>query len=148
MLSWAKSATARPGDRLNGLFKNGKTQLFNSRGIVKWAYFQKKWSVHLRLLDLIFLVFLFAVKSSLVISCHFCSGWFIEVNTIRKATYPGNQPTIPTCALFFPCVSLEPFRLYPVKQTARRPPPYSSPGSPPAMLSHLARFPTLQPKDR
>lgn len=72
----------------------------------------------------------------------------VEVYTIRKATYPANQPTIPTCALFFPCVSLEPFQLYPVKQTARRPPPYSSPGSPPAMLSHLARFPTLQPKDR
>ncbi len=27
--------------------KNGKTQLFNSRGGVKWAYFQKKWSVPL-----------------------------------------------------------------------------------------------------
>ncbi len=40
MLSYAKSATARPGDRLNG-FKNGKSQLFNSRGGVKWAYFQK-----------------------------------------------------------------------------------------------------------
>ncbi len=46
MLSYAKSATTRPGDRLNG-FKNGKTQLFNSRGGVKWAYFQKKWSVSL-----------------------------------------------------------------------------------------------------
>ncbi len=46
MLSYAKSATARPGDRLNG-FKNGKTQLFNSRGDVKLAYFQKKWSVPL-----------------------------------------------------------------------------------------------------
>ncbi len=32
MLSYAKSATARPGDRLNG-FKNSKTQLFNSRGV-------------------------------------------------------------------------------------------------------------------
>ncbi len=31
----------RPGDRLNG-FKNCKTQLFYSRGVVKWAYFQKK----------------------------------------------------------------------------------------------------------
>ncbi len=41
MLSYAKSATVRPGDRLNGL-KNGKTQLFNSRGDVKWACFQKK----------------------------------------------------------------------------------------------------------
>ncbi len=40
------SATARPGDQLNG-FKNGETQLFNSRGVVKWVYFQKKWSVHL-----------------------------------------------------------------------------------------------------
>ncbi len=34
-------------DRQNG-FKNGKTQLFNSRGVVKWAYFQKKWSVPLK----------------------------------------------------------------------------------------------------
>jgi len=25
-------------------FKNCKTQLFNSGGVVKWAYFQKKWS--------------------------------------------------------------------------------------------------------
>ncbi len=46
MLSQAKSATARPGDGLNG-FKNGKTQPFNSRGGVKLAYFQKKWSVPL-----------------------------------------------------------------------------------------------------
>lgn len=70
-----------------------------------------------------------------------------KLYTIRNATL-SSQPSIPTCALFFPCVSLEPFQLYPVKQTARRPPPYSSPGSPAAMLSHLARFPTLQPKDR
>jgi len=25
------------------VFENGKTQLFNSGGIVKWAYFQKKF---------------------------------------------------------------------------------------------------------
>jgi len=24
------------------MFENGKTQLFNSGGVVKWAYFQKK----------------------------------------------------------------------------------------------------------
>ncbi len=47
MLSLAKSATARLRDRLNG-FKNGKTQLFNSWGVVKWVYFQKKWSVPLK----------------------------------------------------------------------------------------------------
>jgi len=47
MLSYAKSATARTGDRLNG-FKKGKTQQFNSGGVVKWAYFQKKWSIPLR----------------------------------------------------------------------------------------------------
>jgi len=41
MLSYAKSGTARIGDRLNG-FKNGKTQQFNSGGVVKSAYFQKK----------------------------------------------------------------------------------------------------------
>jgi len=41
MLSYAKSGTARTGDRLNGLDK-GKTQQFNSGGVVKWAYFQKK----------------------------------------------------------------------------------------------------------
>ena len=35
MLSYAKSGTARPGDRLNG-FENGKTQLFNSGGVVKF----------------------------------------------------------------------------------------------------------------
>jgi len=29
-------------------FENGKTQLFDSRGVVKWAYFQKKWSIPLR----------------------------------------------------------------------------------------------------
>ncbi len=46
MLSYAKSATTRPEDRLNGL-KNSKTQLFNTRGVVKLAYFQKKWSVSL-----------------------------------------------------------------------------------------------------
>ncbi len=34
MLSYAKSATAKPRDRMNGL-KNGKTQLFNSWGVVK-----------------------------------------------------------------------------------------------------------------
>jgi len=28
-------------------FKNGKTQLFNSGRVVKWAYFQKKWSIPL-----------------------------------------------------------------------------------------------------
>jgi len=28
-------------NRLNG-FENSKTQLFNSGGVVKWAYFQKK----------------------------------------------------------------------------------------------------------
>jgi len=41
MLSYAKSGTARTGDRLNG-FKKGKTQQFNSGGVVKYAYFQKK----------------------------------------------------------------------------------------------------------
>ncbi len=35
------------GDRLNR-FENGKTRLFNSRGVVKWAYFQKKCSVPLK----------------------------------------------------------------------------------------------------
>ncbi len=40
MLSYAKSATARPGDWLNG-FENGKTQLFNSWGVGKFAYFKK-----------------------------------------------------------------------------------------------------------
>ncbi len=45
MLSYAKSVTAR--HRLNG-FKNSKTQPFNSRGDIKWACFQKKWSVPLR----------------------------------------------------------------------------------------------------
>ncbi len=34
MRSYNKSATTGPGDHLNG-FKNGKTQLFNSRGAVK-----------------------------------------------------------------------------------------------------------------
>jgi len=29
-------------------FENGKTQLFNSGGVVKLAYFQKKWSIPLR----------------------------------------------------------------------------------------------------
>jgi len=48
MLSYAKSANARTGDRLNG-FKKGKTQQFNSGGVVKWAYFQKKWSIPLRI---------------------------------------------------------------------------------------------------
>jgi len=48
MLSYAKSGTARTGDRLNG-FKKGKTQQFNSGGVVKWAYFQKKkWSIPLK----------------------------------------------------------------------------------------------------
>jgi len=46
MLSYAKSGTARTGDRLNG-FKNGKTQQFNSGGVVKWAYFPKKSGVSL-----------------------------------------------------------------------------------------------------
>jgi len=41
MLSYAKSGTARTGDRLNG-FKKGKTRQFNSGGVVKWAYFPKK----------------------------------------------------------------------------------------------------------
>ncbi len=43
------STTARPGDWLNGV-ENGKTQLFNSRGVVK--LFPKKWSVHLILFPL------------------------------------------------------------------------------------------------
>jgi len=34
-------------NRLNG-FENGKTHLFNSGGVVKRAYFQKKWSIPLR----------------------------------------------------------------------------------------------------
>jgi len=34
-------------NRLNG-FENGKTRLFNSGGVVKLAYFQKKWSIPLR----------------------------------------------------------------------------------------------------
>jgi len=34
------------GDWLNG-FKKGKTQQFNSTGVVKWAYFQKKSGVSL-----------------------------------------------------------------------------------------------------
>jgi len=30
-------------------FENGETQLFNSEGVVKWAYFfKKKWSIPLR----------------------------------------------------------------------------------------------------
>jgi len=29
---------------------NGETQLFNSGGVVKWAYCQKKWSIPLRIL--------------------------------------------------------------------------------------------------
>jgi len=33
-------------NRLNG-FANGKTRLFKSGGVVKWAYFQKKWSIPL-----------------------------------------------------------------------------------------------------
>ncbi len=49
MLSYAKSVTTRPGDQLNG-FKNGKTQQFISWGDIKWAYFQKKWSVPLKAL--------------------------------------------------------------------------------------------------
>jgi len=36
-------------NRLNG-FENGKTQLFNSGGVVKGAYFQKKWSIPLKYL--------------------------------------------------------------------------------------------------
>jgi len=37
-------------NQLNG-FENGKTQLFNSGGVVKWAYFKKKkkWSIPLRI---------------------------------------------------------------------------------------------------
>jgi len=46
MLSYAKSGIARTRDRLNG-FKEGKTQQFNSGGVVKWVYFQKKWSIPL-----------------------------------------------------------------------------------------------------
>jgi len=46
MLGYAKSGTIRTGDRLNG-FKKGQTQQFNSGGVVKWAYFQKKWSITL-----------------------------------------------------------------------------------------------------
>jgi len=38
---YAKSGTTRTGDRLNG-FKKGKTQQFNSEGVGKLAYFQKK----------------------------------------------------------------------------------------------------------
>ncbi len=45
MLSYAKSATARPGDRLNG-FKNGKIQLLTSWSW-KMSLFKKKWSVPL-----------------------------------------------------------------------------------------------------
>jgi len=44
MLSYAKSGTARTGDRLNG-FKNGKTQQFNSNVTVlncKMSIFLKK----------------------------------------------------------------------------------------------------------
>jgi len=47
MLSYAKSGTARTGDRLNG-FKNGKTHQSNSGEVVKWAYFQKEWSIPLK----------------------------------------------------------------------------------------------------
>ncbi len=43
-LPTSKSATARPGDQLNG-FENGKTQLFNSWGVGELAYFVL--SVHL-----------------------------------------------------------------------------------------------------
>jgi len=47
MLSYAKSGTAKTGDRLNG-FKKGKTQQFNSGGVGKWAYFPpKNWSIPL-----------------------------------------------------------------------------------------------------
>ncbi len=46
MLSYAKSATARPGDRLNG-FKNGKIQLLTSWGVGKLAYLKKKSGVFL-----------------------------------------------------------------------------------------------------
>jgi len=31
------------------IFENSKPQLFNSGGVVKWAYFQKKWSIPLNL---------------------------------------------------------------------------------------------------
>jgi len=41
MLSYAKSGTARTGDRLNG-FNNGKTQQFNSRGVVIKKKIKKK----------------------------------------------------------------------------------------------------------
>jgi len=34
-------------NQLNG-FENGKTQLFNSEGVVKWAYFPKKGSIPLK----------------------------------------------------------------------------------------------------
>jgi len=54
MLSYAKSGTARTGDRLNR-FKKGKTQQFNSGGVVKLAYFQKKkWSIALMFLKINF----------------------------------------------------------------------------------------------
>jgi len=36
-----------PENQMN-VFENGKTQLFNSGGIVKWAYFQKKFLFFLR----------------------------------------------------------------------------------------------------
>jgi len=35
-------------DWLENGFENGKTQLFNSGGVVKWACFQKKWSIPLK----------------------------------------------------------------------------------------------------
>ncbi len=41
MLSYAKSATARYGDRLNG-FEKGKTKLFNSWEVGKLDNFHKK----------------------------------------------------------------------------------------------------------
>ncbi len=44
MLSYVKSATARPG------IKNGTTQLVNSWRVVKWADFQNKCSVPLNLI--------------------------------------------------------------------------------------------------
>jgi len=46
MLSYTKSGSARTVDQLNG-FNNGKTQHFNSGGVVKLAYFQKHWSIPL-----------------------------------------------------------------------------------------------------
>ncbi len=47
MLSYAKSVTARPGDRLNG-FENGKTKPFNSWELENEPILKKKWSVPIK----------------------------------------------------------------------------------------------------